>query len=72
MSVLFEQVLKLPADERRRLADDIYESIDGSLNGVHLTTEQEAELERRIEYNRLHPEDVVPWEEVRERLRRRA
>ncbi len=72
MSVLLEQALKLPVDERRQLAEDIYESLNGSLDAVYLTPEQEAELDRRIEYNRLHPDEVIPWEEVRERLRQRA
>jgi putative addiction module component (TIGR02574 family) len=72
MSVLLEQALKLPVDERRQLADDIYESLNGSLDAVYLTPEQEAELDRRIEYNRLHPDEVIPWEDVRERLRQRA
>ena len=72
MSVLFEQALKLPIAERRKLADDLYESIESSPEAFRLTPEQEAELDRRIEYNRLNPDDVVPWEEVWERLRQRA
>ena len=72
MSVLLEEALKLPVDERRKLAKDIFESIDEEREDFSLTAEQEAELNRRIEYHRLHPEDVVPWEEVRERLRSRA
>ncbi len=69
---ILEQALKLPIQERRKLADDIYVSIDVSDVAIYLTTEQEAELERRIEYNRQHPDDVVAWEDVRERLRHRA
>lgn len=68
MNILLEQALKLPIPELRRLAADIYDSIDAAPEAVCLTPEQGAELERRIEYNRLHPDDVVPWEEVRERL----
>jgi putative addiction module component (TIGR02574 family) len=67
MSVLLEQALKLPVDERRQLADDIYESIETSADAVSLTPEQMAELERRIEDSRLHPDDFYTWEEVRER-----
>jgi putative addiction module component (TIGR02574 family) len=72
MSVLLEQALKLPIPERQKLADDIYDSIDASADSFSLTPEQEAELESRIEYHRIHPEDTVPWEEVKENLRRRA
>ena len=72
MSVILEEALKLPVAERRRLADDLYESIESSPEAFRLTPEQEAELDRRIEYSRLHPDDAVPWEEVREKLRQRA
>jgi putative addiction module component (TIGR02574 family) len=67
MDILFEEALKLSLDERRKLADDIYESIESSGELVSLTHEQMAELERRIEYSRLHPDDFYTWEEVRER-----
>ncbi len=65
MSVLLEQALKLPIAERRMLADDIYDSLDASSDAVYLTPEQEAELARRIENHRLHPEDTIPWEQVK-------
>ena len=65
MSVLLDQALKLPIAERRRLADDIYDSLDDSPDGFYLTPEQEAELERRLENHRLHPEDGIPWEQVK-------
>ena len=64
MSVLLEQALKLPIPERQKLADDIYDSIDASADSFSLTPEQEAELARRIEDHRLHPEDAIPWEQV--------
>lgn len=71
MSVLLEEALKLPIDERRKLADDIYDSIDSSQDDFRLTLEQEAELQRRIDEHEKHPEDAIPWEEVWERLRTR-
>ena len=49
MSVLFEEALKLPVPERRKLADDIVESIEESEEVFTLTPAQMAELERRIE-----------------------
>ncbi len=64
MSELLEQALKLPFPERRKLADDIYESIETSPDAFSLTPEQESELMRRIENHRLHPEDGIPWERV--------
>lgn len=72
MSLLLEQALKLPISERIRLADDLYDSVSGSPGSVRLTDAQVAELERRLEDHQKHPEDAIPWEEVRDRLRKRA
>lgn len=66
MSVLLEQALKLPLPERKKLADDIYESIETSADAAALTPAQIAELERRMEDRRLHPDDFYTWEEVRD------
>ena len=72
MSALLDQALKLPVSERIRLADDIYDSLNGSPGSVRLTDAQVTELERRLEDHQKHPEDAIPWEEVRDRLRHRA
>ena len=66
MSVLLEQALKLPTAERRKLAEDIWESIDGSPEAFELTPEQEAELQRRIDHHEKYPDEGVPWETVME------
>lgn len=71
MSVLLEQALRLPVPERLRLADDIYNSIDPVTDEFRLTAAQIAELDRRMEEHRLHPETAIPWETVRDRLRGR-
>ena len=64
MSVLFEEALKLPRAERRKLADDIYDSLDASPEEVILTTEQRAELARRIEDYKRNPGNNYTWEEI--------
>ena len=64
MSVLLEQVLKLPRAERRKLADDIYDSLDASGDEVILTPEQKAELERRLEDFERNPGGNYSWEEI--------
>ena len=66
MSILFEQALKLPAAERRKLADDLYESIESSVEAFRLTPEQEAELTRRIEDYEKNPGGGRTWEEIRD------
>lgn len=70
MSALLEQALKLPIPERRKLADDIYDSIDLVTDEFYLTDEQKAELDRRVADARENPDKLIPWEVVRERLRK--
>ena len=72
MNQLLEQALKLPVAERRKLADDIYDSTLPEPIEFSLTDEQKAEIDRRLEDLRKHPEKAIPWEEVRERLRKIA
>jgi putative addiction module component (TIGR02574 family) len=72
MSIRLDEILELPIAERIRLAQDIWDSVAAEPGEVKLTDEQMAEIDRRLEYHRQHPHDVIPWEEVRDRLRRRA
>ncbi|CAN5310572.1 hypothetical protein BH20ACI2_BH20ACI2_07060 [soil metagenome] len=72
MSALLEQALKLPISDRRKLADDIYDSIDPVKDEFRLTDEKKAELDRRIADARENPDKLIPWELVRERLRKIA
>jgi putative addiction module component (TIGR02574 family) len=72
MGVLLEEALKLPISERIRLADDLYSSVGGSDGTTPLTDAQIAELERRLEDHRKNPEAAIPWDEVRDRWRKRG
>ena len=65
MSTQLEEALKLPISERIKLVEDIWDSIAAESRALELTPEQKAELDRRIEYSRLNPEDVIPWETVK-------
>lgn len=72
MSTQLKEALKLPIPERIKLVEDIWDSIAAEPKSLELTLEQKAELDRRIEYSRQHPDDVVSWETVRkEALSRR-
>lgn len=64
MSVLLEEALKLPVTERRKLAEEIWESIDGSPEAFELTPEQAAELQRRIDDEEQNPGGNYSWEEI--------
>lgn len=65
MSVLLDKAIELPIPERIKLVEDIWDSIAAEPVAVEITPEQKAELDRRIEYSRLNPDDVVSWETVR-------
>jgi putative addiction module component (TIGR02574 family) len=72
MNELLERAKELPVPERVKLVEDIWDSIAEESEAVNLTPAQMSEIERRLEQHRLHPEDAVPWEEVRDRLRNRV
>jgi putative addiction module component (TIGR02574 family) len=67
---LMEDLLKLPAAERREIVQELLESLEES-EPPPLTSEQMEELDRRLEEHRRDPSTAIPWEEVRDRLRDR-
>ena len=67
MSALLEQAKQLPVAERIRLVEDIWDTIAAKPDEMKLTSAQEQELKRRIEYYDKHPEETVPWEAVKAR-----
>ncbi|MEO8336316.1 MAG: addiction module protein [bacterium] len=66
----------LPIEERLRLVEDIWDSIAEEANVnpdvLPLTDAQRAELDRRIAEADAHPEDTIPWEQVRAELFKRG
>ncbi|MBK8464636.1 MAG: addiction module protein [Chloracidobacterium sp.] len=69
---LLEEVLQLPVDERLQLAENIWDSVETEQHSLALTPEQRAELNRRIEYHKKNPGEMIPWETARERYRNLA
>jgi len=67
---LMQDLLKLPAAERREIAQELLESLEES-DLPPLTPEQLEEIDRRLEEHRRDPSTAIPWEEVRDRLRAR-
>lgn len=67
---------QLPIPERLRLVEDIWDSIAEEANvrpeALPLLDAQRAELERRRADAQAHPEDNIPWEQVRDELFRRG
>ncbi|MBS1768466.1 MAG: addiction module protein [Acidobacteria bacterium] len=72
MNTILEQALRLPMPERRKLADDLYDSIVSGSDGFSLSQEQRSEIDRRLADLREHPDKALPWGDVRERLRKVA
>jgi putative addiction module component (TIGR02574 family) len=56
---------RLSVEERLALVEELWDSIAESTGELPLTEAQQAELERRLAEHEAHPDDVVPWGDVR-------
>ncbi len=56
---------QLSVEERLSLVEELWDSIAESTGELPLTDAQQAELDRRLAEHEAHPEDVVPWEDVK-------
>lgn len=65
-------LLKLPPRERAELAIALWDSLNPEQRETEsiLTSEQEAELDRRWAQHLQDPDSAIPWEDVRRRLSR--
>lgn len=69
-----DELRKLPISERLQLVEDLWDSIaeDSTEEAFPVTPELAAELDRRLAEFEADPDSALPWEEVRERIRRLA
>jgi putative addiction module component (TIGR02574 family) len=67
-----EDILNLSISERIQLVEDIWDSIIELPEAVILTDDQKRELDNRLDAYHLDPNEGSPWEEVRERIQKRA
>ncbi len=66
------EISSLSVDERLQLVDAIWDSIAAESDQLPLRPAQLQEVERRLAAHRTHPEDVVPWDEVRDQALARS
>ena len=62
------EILALSAEERISLVERIWDSIAEVPDGVRLTEEQRAELDRRLREFELNPAAGSPWDVVKARI----
>jgi putative addiction module component (TIGR02574 family) len=72
LSTTLAEIVLLSVDERIRLAEAIWDSIASEPGQPELTETQQQALVRRLGAHTASPEDVAPWEEVKEQALTRA
>ncbi len=75
MSILMEDLGKMPISERIQLVEDIWDTIatvpSESHGTLKLSKTELAELDRRRDAHQADPTSGSPWKEVRSKLFRR-
>lgn len=68
----YEQVLEavktLSPEDRVRLAQDLWDSVEDDETGSSLTEEERAMLEERLAAMEANPSRGIPWEQVKAEL----
>ena len=72
MSTQIPDILQLTIAERIQLAEDIWDSIAASPESVLVTDEQRQELDRRLQAYAQNPSEGVPWDELKDTVRKPA
>jgi putative addiction module component (TIGR02574 family) len=68
-NIPIDDILALPADERLRIVERIWDSIAAEPDSIPLTEAQRREIESRLEEYERDPSIAIPWEVARARLR---
>ena len=58
----------LSPPEKMLLASELWEQLSATETEIPLTRNQIAELDRRMEHYRMHPDEVTTWDEIKARL----
>ncbi len=62
------EISQLSVAERIQLAEDLWDSILDKTDEIQLSTQQQQELDRRLEQHRQNPNVGSTWEAVKQRL----
>ena len=72
MSTQLEDILQLSVSERIQLAEDIWDSIAANPESLPLSDADRQELDRRLESYARNPDEGVPWDDLKKRVRKSA
>jgi putative addiction module component (TIGR02574 family) len=64
----FPDVQKLTPSEKLIFVSELWNDLEANPSEVPVSREVIAELDRRMEHFRQHPEEFITWEEVKERV----
>ncbi len=59
----------LPVQERLKVVEAVWDSIDEDGSALSLSPSQRAELDRRMADHDMNPESALTWDQVLEQLR---
>jgi putative addiction module component (TIGR02574 family) len=72
MSTQLTDILQMSVAERIQLAEDIWDSIAAVPEALPLTDAERQELNRRLELHARNPDEGIPWDELKEKVRKSA
>lgn len=72
MSTQLTDILQMSVAERIQLAEDIWDSIAAVPEALPLTDAERQELNRRLELYAQNPDAGIPWDELKEKVRKSA
>lgn len=72
MSTQLTDILQMSVAERIQLAEDIWDSIAAVPEALPLTEAERQELNRRLELHARNPDEGIPWDELKEKVRKSA
>lgn len=72
MSTQLTDILQMSVAERIQLAEDIWDSIAAVPDALPLTDAERQELDRRMQLYAQNPDEGIPWDELKDKLRKSA